>query len=403
MISYNTIKEKEELITNSRLSHLECSRCRTHYSENEIQTFCTKEGCHSPLLAKYDTSLPLNKDVLRSRANSMWRYREMLPLKLLKNMITLGEGMTPLLSVPRLAGMLGLEKLLIKDEASNPTGSFKARGLSMAVSKAQELGADTCCIPTAGNAGSALSAYCSRAGMESIVYMPEKTPDVFKTECDHYGAKLNIVGGTISNCGQLMKKHNADGNWFDISTLKEPYRLEGKKTMGYEIAEQMEWQTPDVLIYPTGGGTGLIGIWKAFREMLALGWIKRTYTRMVAVQVAGCAPIVKAFKKGLSFANPIEQAEETIANGLRVPHAFGHRLILETIRDSGGTALTVTDSEMKQGIREIAKNEGLFVCPEGAAVWMALKKLVDNNWIKGHERVVLLNTGTAYKYIENIK
>lgn len=389
-------------MTNSLFTHLYCPHCGAKYVKDQLQTFCTKNNCSNPLVAQYDLSKPLSKDILANRSNDMWRYSELLPIEEEQNKVSLGEGMTPLLALPKLAAKLNLHQLLVKDEAINPTGSFKARGLAMAISKAKELGVQACSIPTAGNAGSALSAYCARGGMKAFVFMPEKTPELFKKDCKLYGAELTVVDGNISDCGRLMKSQNEKGRWFDVSTLKEPYRLEGKKTMGLEIAEQLDWQLPDVIIYPTGGGTGLIGIWKAFKELKELGWVDHIPTRMVAVQVNGCDPIVDAFHNGQDYAEPYPDPAVTIANGLRVPFAFGHRLILQTLQESSGTAISITDEEMQDGLYEIAASEGLLVAPEGAAVWIALKKLMIQNWVKPHEQVVLLNTGSAYKYFENI-
>jgi len=389
-------------MTNSFFSHLACSYCGTEYDKAEINTFCRKDNCHQPLLAKYHFPTDFDKKILRERSSTMWRYKELLPVEDSQNIVSLGEGMTPLLEVPQMAAKLGLKNLFLKEEGMNPTASFKARGLAMAISKARELGVSKCTIPTAGNAGSALSAYCAKAKMEAHVFMPKETPDVFKIECRAFGANLKIVDGTISDCANLMSLQNSGNQWFDVSTLKEPYRLEGKKTLGYEIAEQMNWETPDVLIYPTGGGTGLIGIWKAFQEMMELKWLKKVRTRMVAVQVEGCHPIVSAFENGSPSAKVFDHPATTIANGLRVPKAFGDRLILKALYESKGTAVSVRDEALKAGIEEIAAEEGLFVCPEGAATWVALKKLVDQNWIQADEKVVLLNTGSAYKYIENL-
>jgi threonine synthase len=298
--------------------------------------------------------------------------------------------------------MIGLKSLYMKDEGSNPTGSFKSRGLSMAVSKAKELGIQKISIPTAGNAGSALSAYCAAAGMQAKIYMPKATPDVFKIDCEVAGAIVNVIDGDISACAREMQNEKDQADWFDVSTMKEPYRLEGKKTMGFEIAEYFKWKLPDVIIYPTGGGTGLIGIWKAFKELQRMGWVKHLKTRMVAVQVSGCAPIVKAFKAGKLHTLGLKKPAMTIANGLRVPNVFADRLVLSTLYESQGTALTVTDREIYKCVHEIARKEGIFVSPEGAAVWAALKKLNKKNWIKPNDKVVLLNTGSAYKYIQNM-
>jgi threonine synthase len=379
-------------------THLECSECGKLYSKDILQTYCTM--CSRPLLARYKV-ISLRKSVLLKRPKSMWRYLEMLPVEDMNNIITLGEGMTPLLEATTLGKSIGLSSLYIKDESNNPTASFKARGLCLAISKAKEYGVKAVAIPTAGNAGSAMSAYAAKAGMTAQVYMPEATPSVFQADCAFFGATITRVKGTISDCGKLMAAQNVDHQWFELSTLKEPYRLEGKKTMGYEIAEQLNWQLPDVIIYPAGGGTGLIGIWKAFQELLAMGWIKHIPTRMVCVQAIGCAPIVKAFDNKQNIGIVIEKPEETIANGLRVPAPFGDKLMLQVLKESNGTAISITDAEMLEGIKEVASTEGVFVAPEGAAVWMALKKLKAQGWISKNDSVVLLNTGSAYKYLEN--
>ncbi len=364
-----------------------------------MQTFCTKDD--QPLLAGYDLSKCKAEDTLVNR-NDMWRYSNVLPIEDEKNRLALGEGGTPLLPLTTFAKKYDQSELLLKDESFNPTGSFKARGISMAISKAKELGINAAAIPTAGNAGSALAAYCAKAGIQANIFMPKATPKVFQVDCEVMGAEVTTVDGSISDAAKMMRAQN-DGSWFDITTLKEPFRLEGKKTMGYEIAEQMNWQLPDVCIYPTGGGTGLIGIWKAFKEMKQLGWIKEIPTRMAAVQTEGCNPIVRAWKEGKSSSTPFPGPKATIANGLRVPHAFGHKLILKSLHESNGYALDVSENEMINGMREFAENEGVFLCPEGAAAWEAFKKLRSSGWIKSEESVVLLNTGSAYKYVENVE
>jgi threonine synthase len=369
---------------------------------DSVQRYCKKNGCHHPLLVQYRFPAVFKKSLLLNRPKNMWRYRELLPVFDWKNIITLGEGMSPLLRSGELARRIGLSSLFVKDESSNPTGSFKARGLSVAISKAMELGIGKFAIPTAGNAGSALAAYCAKAGLKAHIFMPKDTPEVFKMDCRVMGAEVNIVDGTIQDCGSEMAFNNSDNSWFDVSTLKEPYRLEGKKTMGFEIAEQLDWKLPDVILYPTGGGTGLIGIWKAFKELKRLGWIDQIKTRMVAVQVNGCAPVVKAFQNGLSYADPILNPLRTIANGLRVPNPFGHRLIMHTLYQSKGIAVEVDEDEIMKSIEEMAEYQGLFMSPEGAATWAALKKLKDINWIKSTDKVVILNTGSVYKYIENL-
>ena len=396
-----TLYTSESILTKSKnlYKHLQCDHCGEVFDKNEVHTFCLKD--EQPLIAKYHKSETYSKKKLKNKPYSMWRYSEMLPIENEENIVSLGEGFTPLLSLSKLEAGYKQSKLLLKDEAGNPTGSFKARGISMALSKAKELGITEMCIPTAGNAGSALSAYCAKAGMTAHIFMPEATPKTFKLDCEIMGAKVTKVKGTIADAAALMKSQN-DGSWFDISTLKEPFRLEGKKTMGYEIAEQLNWELPDVIIYPTGGGTGLIGIWKAFHEIKALGWIDKIPTRMVAVQGDGCDPIVQSFNKGEQTIPKYENPAPTIANGLRVPRPFGDRHVMKSIYESNGTAVAVSDAELIEGLSEFAKAEGIFLSPEGAAVWVAYKKLRLSNWIKEHESVVMLNTGSVYKYAENL-
>lgn len=379
--------------------NLKCNLCGETYDKSAVHSFCSKDN--QPLTANYHFEDSLPKSILKDRPANMWRYHEMLPIEKEENRVSLGEGFTPLLSLSNLESSYDQSKLLLKDESGNPTGSFKARGIGMAVSKAKELGVKAICIPTAGNAGSALSAYCAKAGIEAHIFMPEATPKTFQLDCEIMGAKVTRVKGSIADSAKEMKKKN-DGSWFDISTLKEPFRLEGKKTMGYEIAEQLNWKLPDVILYPTGGGTGLVGIWKAFHEMKKLGWINNIPTRMVAVQGEGCDPVIKSFNSGLSHIAQYENPAITIANGLRVPKPFGDRLVMETIYQSNGTAISVSDIEILDGISEFAKAEGCFLSPEGAAGWIAYKKLKLSKWIKDHESIVLLNTGSVYKYVENI-
>ena len=385
---------------NTRYSGLINHESGKAYPIEKLQSFCIED--HEPLVATYDLSHPLNKGVLQGRPYNMWRYRELLPLWDEGHIISLGEGFTPILSLNKLSEKYNFHSLVLKEEGGNPTGSFKSRGLGMAVSKAAELGVKEFCIPTAGNAGSALSAYCAKGGLQAHIYMPKVTPRMFQLDCDIMGAKVNIVDGNISDCGKAMRADNKDGQWWDVTTLKEPFRLEGKKTMGLEIAEQLNWKLPDVIIYPTGGGTGLIGIWKAFNELKELGWVDHIPTKMVAVQTKGCNPIVEAFKAGLSSSTPFQDPAETIANGLRVPHAFGHKLILKTIYESGGCAIDVSEGDMKVSLREFAEMEGHFLSPEGAAVWHASKELRSSGWIKDSDNVLLLNTGSGYKYAENL-
>jgi len=364
------------------------------------QSFCTED--HEPLVAQYDLSKRLNKGILQGRPLNMWRYKEVLPLWDDQYIVSLGEGFSPVLKMDKLKAKYEFGALTMKDEGGNPTGSFKARGLGMAVSKANELGIRAFAIPTAGNAGSALSAYCAKGGLQAHIYMPEATPKMFQLDCRIMGATVNVIDGNISDCGVAMRAANTDGRWWDVTTLKEPFRLEGKKTMGYEIAEQLNWKLPDVIIYPTGGGTGLIGIWKAFKEMKELGWIDDIPTRMVAVQTTGCDPIVQAFDQGLSVSTPYENPAETIANGLRVPHAFGHKLILKALYESNGCAVAVSEDDMKAALAEYAESEGHFLSPEGAAVWHAAKHLKGAGWINQNDHVLMLNTGSGYKYAENL-
>ena len=344
----------------------------------------------------------MTRESLASRVNSLWRYREVLPVRDDRNIVTLGEGFTPLLRAERLGRSLDLSNLFIKDESQNPTQSFKARGMAVAVSMAKELGATKLAVPSAGNAGGAMAAYAARAGLEAHIFMPRDTPRANTVECEHTGAHVTLVDGLITDCGAIVAKRKADEGWFDLSTLKEPYRIEGKKTMGYELAEQMSWSLPNVIVYPTGGGTGLIGMWKAFDEIQQLGWIDAKRPRMISVQATTCAPIVRAFERGERFAD--EFADEfadasTYASGLRVPRAIGDFLILDAIRASGGTAIAVSDDEMRRATKEIGATEGLFVAPEGAATWAALQQLVARGDVKRDERIVLFNTGAGVKYV----
>jgi threonine synthase len=356
-----------------------------------------------PLLAHYNSDGHFPKEVLKQREATMWRYQEMLPVLQKENMVSLGEGFTPLLTLSNLAKQYELKSLLLKDEGQNPTGSFKARGLSMAISKAKEHGVEGCIIPTAGNAGVAMAAYCAKAGMRAVVVMPRHTPKAFRDECYWYGAEVVLVDGLINDCAAKIKELNSQGELLDVSTLKEPYRLEGKKTMGYEIAEQLNWNLPDVILYPAGGGTGLIGIWKAFREMQQLGWLEPTeqLPRMVAVQAANCQPLVETFYGRQPNAQNYV-GKPTIANGLAVPRPIGEPLMLQTLQESGGSAISITDEEMISGLRELGAREGLFVAPEGAAVWMAARKLLDTGCIAADEQILLLNTGSGQKYMENL-
>ena len=383
----------------SLLQGLQCSKCGQLYNPKKINTFST--CCNKPLTANYELDFGFSKMQLDQHDNSMWRYHAMLPVLNKQNIISLGEGMTPVLPLQTLGKKYDLPQLFLKDESLNPTGSFKARGLSVAVSKAKELGITTCIIPTAGNAGGALSAYCAKADIKATVIMPKHTPIIFQQECALYGAKVILVEGLINDCGKLAKAMQQDQDVFDMSTLKEPYRLEGKKTLGYEIAEQYNWQLPDVIVYPTGGGTGLIAIWKAFKEMISMGWIENKLPKMIAVQAENCQPIVYSWT-GLHANASQYIGKASLANGLAVPNPFGEDLIMETLIESSGCALAVTEQEMISGVKEIARSEGVLVAPEGAAVWKGLLKLVDEGFIDRDEKILLLNTGSGYKYLENI-
>jgi len=396
------IANQTGLETSSLLINLKCPECGTLHNAAVVNTVCINESCKSTLFAQYNLSTGINKSVLQSRPATMWRYKEFLPVIDEKNIVTLGEGFTPIIPVENLKSFIGDNEVFWKDESGNPTGSFKARGISAAISKAKELGIEAIATPTAGNAGGALSAYAARAGIKAVVYMPKLTPQIFKDECHLYGAKLVEIDGNISDCGRLVNEHALINNWFQVSTLKEPYRLEGKKTMGYEIAEQFNWQLPDVIFYPTGGGTGLIGIWKAFDELEQLGWIGSKRPRMVAVQSESCDGIVKAFHAG-KYTSEFADGGFTIANGLRVPKPYADKVILRVLRESKGNALTISDGEMSMALKEIARKEGMLMAPEGASLWQAYKKLKASQWVKPGEKVLLINTGSGYKYLENIE
>jgi threonine synthase len=380
----------------SNVVELECSACGKKYDAVVEQHLCT---CGKPLLARYDlrrAGATLTLENLKSRPGTLWRYAEVLPND---PPVSLGEGMTALVPVPRLGASMGLQRLYVKDEGLNPTGSFKARGMTAAVTRAKQLGARALAAPTAGNAGGALAAYAAAAGLPAVIVMPADTPVANVMECQAFGAKVVKLNGLISDCGKYVAEHKDREGWYDVSTLKEPYRVEGKKTMGYELWEQFEGKLPDVILYPTGGGVGLIGMCKAFDEMQEMGWIGATRPRMVAVQAEGCAPIVKAWEAHQNSAEFFKNAA-TIASGLRVPGPLGDLLILSMLRQTQGTALTVTDEEMLHAGRELASLEGIFGAPEGAATVIAARKLAGSGWIKPQESVVLLNTGTGYKYAE---
>ena len=382
------------------VTHLECSACSAFHERGKLWNLCIK--CGKPLLVRYDLAAAgrrLTRESLATGPASMWRYADVLPVTSSENVVTLGEGYTQLLPARRLGKTLGLSRLYIKDESTNPTQSFKARGMAMAVSMARELGVKKLAAPSAGNAGGALSAYAARAGIPAFIFMPRDTPRANVVECEQTGAHVTLVDGLITDCGaEIAKRKEAEG-WFDVSTLKEPYRVEGKKTLGYELAEQLGWTLPDVIVYPTGGGTGLIGMWKAFDEMQELGWIDERRPRMISVQAATCAPIVRAFEQGTEHAAEFENAA-TVASGLRVPRAIGDFLILNAVRSSSGRAVAVTDSEMIDAVGEIGSSEGVFVAPEGAACLPALRKLIELGEVKPDESVVLFNTGAGVKYLD---
>jgi len=384
----------------SQLTHLECSKCGERHDADQVQTVCKQ--CGKPLFARYDLGRAketLTKRDLVGRVSSMWRYREILPVRRSENVVTLGEGWTPLIPTRRLGESLGLKNLLVKDEGIIPTGSFKARGLSAAISKAKELGIKRVALPSAGNAAGAIAAYGARAGIEVYVFMPEDAPKVNAVESDVVGGKVVFVKGLISDAGKLVKDGAQEMGWFNVATLGEPYRVEGKKTMGLEVAEQLDWKLPDVIIYPTGGGTGIIGMWKVFDELEEMGWIGSERPRMVSVQAEGCSPIIKAYIEGKEESQFFEGAN-TVAAGLRVPKALGDFLILNAVRESKGTAIAVSDEELMADVRLISRLEGIFACPEGAATISALRKMVEAGEVDRDESIVLFNTGSGLKYTD---
>jgi threonine synthase len=385
----------------SYLSNLQCSGCNRVFNAEVVQTFCP--DCQAPLLARYNLTAAhdvLDRDAFRYRLPGMWRWQELLPVCNPDNILTLGEGDTPLLKVPRLGSLLGMKDLYVKEEGRNPTGSFKARGLAAAISKAKELGIKKVIIPTAGNAGGAMAAYAARGGLEAYIFMPRDTPHANVEESRIAGATVILIDGLINEAAGMAGIKARDEGWFDVSTFKEPYRAEGKKIMGYELAEAFGWELPEVIIYPTGGGTGLVGMWKAFAEIEALGWFKnKTRPRMVAVQANGCAPVVKAIKEDKNFCD-FWIGAHTIASGLRVPKSFADMLILQDIRESHGTAVSVSDSDILMAQNRLAGMEGIFAAPEGAATLAGLEVLLRDGWIHPDERVVLFNTGTGLKYLK---
>ena len=393
---------QEKKTTGSLFTHLQCVACGKVYPKDKLHHVCADESCKSILAARYRwENSTLRRGDLKSRPSSLWRYREFLPVEDERNIVTLGEGFTPILPLQNLGQHTAGKNVLLKDESNNPTGSFKARGLSVAVSRAKELGVGKLVIPTAGNAGGALAAYAAKAGLEAHVFMPVLTPAAFKVETRLFGAEVTEVDGNISDCGKIAGRQAAENGWFDVSTLKEPYRLEGKKTMGYEIAEQLGWELPDVILYPTGGGTGIVGVWKAFDELAQVGWIGSRRPRMVAVQSDSCNGVCTAFHQNAPCAG-YKDGGFTVANGLRVPKPYADKEILKVLRESGGYAVSVGDADMLLALRELAAREGLLIAPEGAALWRAFKALSQSGWIKNGETVLLLNTGSGYKYLDNI-
>ena len=390
--------------TGSMFSHIECTSCKKTFSKDEILKLCPVDDCGKVLFPKYDLDFDKSRksiDDLKNREPNMWRYKEFLPVNFEENIITLGEGFTPILDAKNLALDLGINKLLIKDESLNPTSSFKARGLSAAVSKAKEFGIKKFSIPTAGNAGGALSAYAAKGNLESYVFMPKDAPQANKTEVKYFGSNLELIDGYINDAGKRSLEQSLNLNLFDVSTLKEPYRVEGKKTMGYEIAEQLNWNLPDHIIYPTGGGTGIIGIWKAFQELSEIGMIESDLPKMICVQADGCSPVVDAYLKGKKYAELFKKPA-TIAAGMRVPIAVGDYLIINSVNQSNGTALKINDKDMVEGVKKMSSREGIFCAPEGGSIVSAAIKLIDSNFIKPNETVLLLNTGSGYKYLEEL-
>jgi threonine synthase len=384
------------------LTHLDCTRCDRRYPPGQLLNLCE---CGAPLFARYDlerAARDMRPGHLALRAPNLWRYREVLPVETPEDRISLGEGFTPLLAAPQLGAAVGLPRLYIKDEAGNPTGSFKARGLALAVSMARALGAREVCLPSAGNAGSALAAYAARGGLQAHVFVPRDIARLFLMETAAYGARVETVDGLITDAGRVCAERAKEHGWFECATLKEPYRVEGKKTMGYELAEQMAWKLPDAILYPTGGGTGLIGMWKAFEELEQMGFLPSGHRpRMYAVQAEGCAPIVKAFEEGLDAA-PMWEGATTHAHGIRVPKAIGDFLILKAMRASHGAGVRVSEAEIVRGVKDASAREGLFMCPEGGACVAALRKLKANGHLSPDDAVVVFNTGTGFKYVENM-
>jgi threonine synthase len=381
------------------VTHLECASCGLHYPAGQLHNLC---ACGGPLLVRYDLArirAAWSREQLAHAPSNMWRYAPALPVARPSSIVSLGEGMTPLINTRRLGERLGARDLWVKDEGVNPTGSFKARGLACAISMCVDLGVSKVAIPSAGNAAGAMSAYAAAAGLEAHIFMPRDVPQANYIECSATGAHVTLVDGLISDCARIVGERKQAEGWFEVSTLKEPYRIEGKKTMGYEVAEQMGWQLPDVIFYPCGGGVGLIGMWKAFDEMEALGWVSSKRPKMIAVQAEGCAPIVKAFEEKKSKSEFFQNAQ-TVASGLRVPKALGDFLVLDAVYKSGGSAIAASDEEMIQAGVDLASDEGIFAAPEGGACVAALKKLLADGFLKPEEKIVIYNTGSGLKYLE---
>jgi threonine synthase len=386
------------------VSHLECANCGQRYEAGKVHNLCT--SCQRPLWVRYDLDAlkkKFPKKELFGRPPTIWRYLEMLPVSDLDKIVSLTETITPILETKRLAEEFGVKHLYVKDESRLPTGSFKSRGMAMAISMANEFGIKKVAVPTAGNAGGAMAAYAARAGMEAYVFMPDDTPAINMKECYLAGAKTFLVNGLITDCGRIVGEGKKTKGWFDVSTLKEPYRIEGKKTMGLELAEQFDWELPDVILYPTGGGTGLIGMCKAFHELEQLGWLKSSKKpKMISCQSDGCAPIATAFEKGERFAQKFENAA-TIASGIRVPAAVGDFMILDAVRESDGVALATPEADIPKWMRMASSKEGVALCPETAVCYGALEKLVKNGKIKKTDRILVFNTGAAQKYPEAVQ
>lgn len=385
------------------VTHLECPKCKIKFNHKEVQQLC--QECNSPLLVRYDLKMvkeEFKKEYLKTRCCNLWRYRELLPIEKHSNVVSLGEVMTPILKLEKLGKELGLKNLYLKDEGLNPGGSFKSRGAAVGISKAKELGIKDFAMPTNGNAGAAWAIYAAKADIKAHIVMPKDAPSITRNECAIAGANLTLVDGLISDAGKIVANVVKKYGFMDASTLKEPYRIEGKKTMGFEIAEQFNWQVPDVILYPTGGGVGLIGIYKALLELREIGFIGEKLPRLVAVQASNCAPIVKAFNENKKESQFWEDAN-TIAYGITVPKAIGDFLVLEAIYETNGAAIAIDDKDILHYQEVLAKNEGLFVCPEGAATLAATVELYKNGWIKENEKIVLLNTGSGLKYPDTVQ